>query len=76
MSEHSTYDVKYKCAQCGAEDNVRLFQHETPPPVINCWKCHSGQKQPDIAVCIARGVGMFPQLGKVGATPSSKVARA
>jgi hypothetical protein len=65
MSDHSTYDVTYKCTKCGAEDHARLFQHEAPPPVLNCWKCGAGRKQPDIGICLAQGFGMFPQLAKV-----------
>ena len=36
--------VKYRCTRekCQAEDTVKLFPGEAPPPFINCFKCHSG----------------------------------
>lgn len=35
--------IKYACADCGAEDEGKFFEHEMIPFVINCWQCGAGQ---------------------------------
>ena len=35
--------VEYKCVKCGAEDKLKSWINDPPPPsMINCWKCGAG----------------------------------
>ena len=52
-------EIKFICNKCGAEDTVKLFEDESVPSAVNCWKCHAGF-QKDINEMIATGSGMFP----------------
>ena len=54
------YEVKYRCAQCGAEDTDKRFAHESPLPVINCWKCKAGFRILDLSEQMGTKMGMFP----------------
>ncbi len=52
-----SFDVTYKCRQCGAEDHDR---GEGPKPqLLNCWNCHAGQGL-DIAGMYEKRQGMWP----------------
>lgn len=53
--------VKYRCSnrKCGAEDTVKLFEHERIPPVVGCWQCRSGFGM-QIDQMVATTSGMFP----------------
>jgi DNA-directed RNA polymerase subunit RPC12/RpoP len=53
-------EVKFKCAQCGAEDSPKFFPNEAIPPAVNCWKCHAGYNKP-IEEMLALKMGMFHQ---------------
>ena len=51
--------AKYKCEQCKAEDTDKIFSHEQPVPIINCWKCHAGLNIKNPAEQFAARKGMI-----------------
>lgn len=63
--------VKYVCANddCKSEDTDKVFDHENPFPVLNCWNCKAGfAPRMDIGEMLTRRVGMYPLLEKDNAT--------
>lgn len=46
----------YKC-KCGAEDSNICLGTNSPTPVLNCWKCHSGQGK-EMGQVLMEGIGM------------------
>lgn len=52
---------EYKCSTCGAKDEAKLFQNESTPPVVNCWKCGQGYNM-KISDMLMKYKGMFPVI--------------
>lgn len=51
--------VTYVCADCKAEDTMRVEKDVKEQAAINCWKCHAGHGL-SVDQSVNTNKGMFP----------------
>ena len=56
---HECRKKQYACAPCGATDEVKLWDGDMGPIIINCHKCGAGQGM-ELKEQMAKRVGMLP----------------
>ena len=52
--------VEYKCVGCGVTNNLKLWDSEGTPPVMNCMTCGSGNGIDTNQGTIQQNKGMYP----------------